>query len=398
MDFVTKLPKTPNGYDTIWVIVDRLTKSAHFLPMKETNPMKKLMKLYMKEVVTWHGVPVFIISDRDSKFTSLFWKALHKALGNRLDMSTAYHPQTDGQSERTIQTLEDMLSLVEFSYNNSYHTSIKAAPFEALLRFMVAFCPGNLRFVLKASYVLPPTSKLAFCQWKSRIKRYIDTKPNSELIHYCLKNPPYTYQWAEKTVPVTKGSSKTTTERYLENCGGVVGVGWAITKVFHKTHIHDQLNAKAEAVQNLLTGIRSQQSTRNRGKAIVTSFVPTYDPKPDTITEDDEMSKDKEIDKFMALISLSFKKIYKPTNNNLRTSSKSSRANQDNSLRLNRGTEDFSVTTARKYGPCINVTCQKSEKSKGMQLIQEKFYCVNKRKAGVQLNASEQKADWNDEY
>nr|GEW64748.1 putative reverse transcriptase domain-containing protein [Tanacetum cinerariifolium] len=81
MDFITKLPKTTNGYDTIWVIVDRLTKSAHFLPMRETNPMEKLMKLYMKEVVTQHGVPVSIISDRDGRFTSLFWKALHKALG-----------------------------------------------------------------------------------------------------------------------------------------------------------------------------------------------------------------------------------------------------------------------------------------------------------------------------
>ncbi|GJX89835.1 putative reverse transcriptase domain-containing protein [Tanacetum coccineum] len=124
MDFITKLPKTANGYNTIWVIVDRLTKSPHFLPMRETDPMEKLMKLYMKEV-----------------------KALHKALGTRLDMSTAYHPETDGQSERTIQTLEDMLRacvldfgmnydrnlpLVEFSYNNSYHTSIKVAPFEAL--------------------------------------------------------------------------------------------------------------------------------------------------------------------------------------------------------------------------------------------------------------------------
>nr|GFA81949.1 reverse transcriptase domain-containing protein [Tanacetum cinerariifolium] len=95
MDFITKLPKTTNGYDTIWVIVDRLTKSAHFLPMWENNPMEKLMKLYMKEVVIQHGVPVSIISDCDGRFTSLFWKALHKALGNRLDMSTAYHQETD---------------------------------------------------------------------------------------------------------------------------------------------------------------------------------------------------------------------------------------------------------------------------------------------------------------
>ncbi|GKC02124.1 putative reverse transcriptase domain-containing protein [Tanacetum coccineum] len=129
------------------VIVDRLKKSAYFLPMRETDPMEKLMKLYMKEAVTRHGVPVSIISDRDGRFTSLFWKALHKALGTRLDMSTAYHPKTDGQSERTIQTLEDMLRacvldfgknwdrhlpLVEFSYNNRYHTNIKIVPFEAL--------------------------------------------------------------------------------------------------------------------------------------------------------------------------------------------------------------------------------------------------------------------------
>nr|GEY00710.1 putative reverse transcriptase domain-containing protein [Tanacetum cinerariifolium] len=109
MDFITKLPKTTNGYDTIWVIVDHLTKSAQFLPMRENDPMEKLMKLYMKEVVTRHGVPISIIFDRNGRFTSLFWKALYKALGTRLDMSMAYHPETDGQSERTIQTLEDML-------------------------------------------------------------------------------------------------------------------------------------------------------------------------------------------------------------------------------------------------------------------------------------------------
>nr|GFA08518.1 hypothetical protein [Tanacetum cinerariifolium] len=109
IDFVTKLPKTSTGQDTIWVIVDRLTKSAHFLPMKETDSMEKLTRQYMMEVVSRHGVPVLIISDGDSKFTSHFWKSLNKALGTQLDMSKAYHPQIDGQSERTIQTLEDML-------------------------------------------------------------------------------------------------------------------------------------------------------------------------------------------------------------------------------------------------------------------------------------------------
>ncbi|GJZ93185.1 putative reverse transcriptase domain-containing protein [Tanacetum coccineum] len=118
MDFVTKFPRTSSGHDTIWVIIDRLTKSAYFLPMH-----------------------------RDSRFTSRFWQSMQEALGTRLDMGTTYHPQTDDQSERTIQTLEDMLRacvldfggswdvhlpLVKFLYNNSYHSSVRCAPFEAL--------------------------------------------------------------------------------------------------------------------------------------------------------------------------------------------------------------------------------------------------------------------------
>nr|GEZ99843.1 putative reverse transcriptase domain-containing protein [Tanacetum cinerariifolium] len=147
MDFVTKLPKSPQAYDTIWVIVNRLTKSTIFAPMRETDPLEKLAKLYLKEVVARHGIPVSIICDHDPRFASRFWRTLQKALGTSLDMSTTYHPETDEQSERTIQTLEDMLrayvigfkkgwvnhfSLVVFSYNNSYHGSIKAALFEAL--------------------------------------------------------------------------------------------------------------------------------------------------------------------------------------------------------------------------------------------------------------------------
>ncbi|GKE34530.1 putative reverse transcriptase domain-containing protein [Tanacetum coccineum] len=146
-EFFTKLPNSSQGYDTIWVIVDRLTKSAIFVPMRETDPLEKLARLYLKEVVTRHGIPISIICDRGPRFAINFWRSLQKALGTNLDMSTAYHPQTDEHRERTIQTLEDMLCacaidfgkgwvnhlpLVEFSYNNSYHASIKAAPFEAL--------------------------------------------------------------------------------------------------------------------------------------------------------------------------------------------------------------------------------------------------------------------------
>nr|GEV28509.1 hypothetical protein [Tanacetum cinerariifolium] len=154
---------TSGGRDTIWVIVDRLTKSAYFLPIREDDTLEKLTRQYLKEVVSKHEVPVSIISDRDGRFTLHFWKSLNKALSTHLDMSTTYHPETDGQSERTIQTLEDMLRacvldfgkgwdkhlpLVEFLYNNSYHTSIKAAPFEALYgrkcRSPICWAKGNM--------------------------------------------------------------------------------------------------------------------------------------------------------------------------------------------------------------------------------------------------------------
>ncbi|KZV15938.1 hypothetical protein F511_08729 [Dorcoceras hygrometricum] len=147
MDFVTHLPRLSRGCDAVWVIVDRLSKSAHFIPYDVRCSMKKMARLYIDHVVRLHGVPVSIVSDRDPRFTSRFWKSLQAAMGSRLAMSTAYHPQTDGQSERTIQILEDMLqavvldfsggwqdslSLVEFSYNNSYQVTIGMAPFEAL--------------------------------------------------------------------------------------------------------------------------------------------------------------------------------------------------------------------------------------------------------------------------
>ena len=147
MDFVTGLPKTKRGNTAIWVIVDRLTKSAHFLPIPITYGSEKLSQLYVREIVHLHGIPASITSDRDAKFTSNFWQSLQEELGTKLNFSTAFHPQSDGQSERTIQTLEDMLRavildrggswetilpLIEFAYNNSYQATINMAPYEAL--------------------------------------------------------------------------------------------------------------------------------------------------------------------------------------------------------------------------------------------------------------------------
>lgn len=147
MDFVVGLPKTKQGHDAIWVIVDRLTKSAHFLPVSMKYSVDTLSKLYIREVVKLRGIPISIVSDRDARFTSKFWNSFQKAMGTRLDMSTAFHPQTDGQTERVNQVMEDMLracvldfkgswdeylALIEFAYNNSYHSSIGMTPYEAL--------------------------------------------------------------------------------------------------------------------------------------------------------------------------------------------------------------------------------------------------------------------------
>ena len=147
MDFVVGLPKIVGQHDSVWVIVDRYTKSAHFLPVRTTYTVEQYAELYVKEIVRLHGAPRSIVSDRDPTFTSKFWESLQKAMETQLRFSTAYHPQTDGQSERTIQILEDMLRacvldfggswskyipLIEFSYNNSYQATIGVAPYEML--------------------------------------------------------------------------------------------------------------------------------------------------------------------------------------------------------------------------------------------------------------------------
>lgn len=204
MDFVGALPKSKKGNDTIWVVVDRLTKTAVFIPIKNTWSMVQLAIAYVNFVVKYHGVAKDIISDRDSRFLSNFWQSVQKAMGTKLLMSTAFHPATDGQTERTIQTLEDMLrscvmeyqgswedylDLIEFSYNNSHHASIGMAPFEALYgrkcRSPICWNDISETIVLGPEFVEDTVKQVRLIQEKIRAaqdrqKSYADLKRSDE--------------------------------------------------------------------------------------------------------------------------------------------------------------------------------------------------------------------------
>jgi transposase InsO family protein len=147
MDFVVGLPRTPKGNDLVWVIVDRLTKVAHIVPVKTRYTTEKHAELYVEHILRLHGTPRSIVSDRGPQFVSKFWQSFHKLMGTTLNHNTAFHPQTDGQTETVNQVLEDMLRacaltygtdwesslpFAEFSYNNSFQASLRMAPFEAL--------------------------------------------------------------------------------------------------------------------------------------------------------------------------------------------------------------------------------------------------------------------------
>nr|GEU47239.1 reverse transcriptase domain-containing protein [Tanacetum cinerariifolium] len=166
MDFITKLLKSLQGFDTIWVIVDRLTKSAHFLPIKENDPLDKLARLYLNRIIARHGILVSIICDCDRRFTSNFWRSFQKALGTNISMSTAYHPKTNSQSERTIQTLKNMLNACMIDFGKAQD---RQKSYADLKRKPIEFEVGD-RVMLKVS---PWKGVVRFSKWGKLNPRYV---------------------------------------------------------------------------------------------------------------------------------------------------------------------------------------------------------------------------------
>ena len=198
MDFMTHLPWTLQRHDAVWVIMDRLTKSAHFLAVRMAFTLEEFYRLYIREIIRLHGVLVSIVSDMDPRFTTHFWKSFEKAMGTKLMMSTAFHLQTDGQLERTIQVLEDMLRacvldlkgsweeylpVMEFAYNNNYEASIQMAPYEALYgrpcQSLICWIEEGERSIIGPDLIRYTSEKVGFI-WKrllidqSQQKSYTD--------------------------------------------------------------------------------------------------------------------------------------------------------------------------------------------------------------------------------
>ncbi|KAL1206308.1 hypothetical protein V5N11_032449 [Cardamine amara subsp. amara] len=296
MDFVVGLPVSRTK-DAIWVIVDRLTKCARFLAIKKTDGSVVLAREYVKEIVRLYGVPVSVVSDRDPKFTSEFWKAFQKEMGTRVHMSTAYHPQTYGQSERTIQTFEDLLrmcvldwgghwvdhlSLIEFAYNNSYQASIGMAPYEALYgrpcRTPLCWTQVGERSTLGASFVQETTEKIRVLKLnmeeaQDRQKSYADRRRrefefdvgDSVYLKMALLRGPNRSITATKLSPRYMGPF-----RILERVGPVAyrlelpAIMQAFHKVFHVSMLKKCLHRGDEVVAEIPLDLQPNLTVETR--------------------------------------------------------------------------------------------------------------------------------------
>ncbi|GJU45004.1 retrovirus-related pol polyprotein from transposon TNT 1-94 [Tanacetum coccineum] len=325
MDFVMKLPKSSQGYDTIWVIVDRLTKSAIFVPMRETDPMDKLARIYLKEVVTRHGIPLSIICDRDPRFASNFWRSLQNALGTSLDMSTAYHPQTDGQSKRTIQNLE----------------------------ICIRACGKSI--------------------WKGNTPRtLILLRPNLGVLQY------------------QKEVNEIRAERIANNANPLALV--VVAQSHQDPYYQAPKSHKSYAPTSKASPqTRSHATTRHKGKEIAKPITPPSESASEEDSDPEQAQKDKEMQKNLTLIAKYFKNIYKPTNNNIRTSSNSRNKNVDTTLRYKNDNQignQRTVTVARAR----ETEYRKPKRVKDFTYHKEKMLLCKQAKKGVSLQAEQ--SDW----
>nr|GEW54800.1 reverse transcriptase domain-containing protein [Tanacetum cinerariifolium] len=354
MDFVTKLPRTSNGNDTIWVIIDRLTKSAHFIPTRETESMDTLTWLYIKEIISRHGVPISIISNRDIHFTSRFWQSLQNALATQLHMSTTYHPKTDGQSKRTIQTLKDMLRACAIDFGKGWE---KHLPLTRLFQFLKVVLKQQLKGIDNDIYSTVDSCPNACEMWK-----LIEMLKQGESIN--VQDLETNLYWEFGKFTSRDGESlESYYSRFYKMMNELVRNQCDVTN--HQVNVQFLLKLQPEWKRSQLA------ATRNRGKAIVNSPPPIYDQDPFMVAEDDEIG-----------------------------------AGYDNQRlgNVDGARETIGTTVVQKYGiQCYNCKefrhvareCQKQKKEKDAAYHREKMLLCKQEEARIQLNTEQ--ADWRDD-
>nr|GEV55107.1 hypothetical protein [Tanacetum cinerariifolium] len=420
MDFVTKLPKISSGHDIIWVIMDRLTKSAYFLPTHDDYKMDRLARLYLNDIFARQGVPILIISDRDSQFMSRFWQLMQKALGTHLDMSIAYHPQTDIQKVGEGQLIGPELVQETTKKISQINGRLKAArdrqkSYADKRRKPLEFSVGPVAYRLRLPkelngiHVTFHMSKLKKCLADPTLQVPLDEIQLDAKLKF-MKEPVKILEREFKKLKRSRIAIVKEMWEAIERLQQEWSRFMTIVKQQHKLDevSYHKLFDILKQYQNEVNELRVERLTRNanplalvatsqanqdpyyqtsrhKGKEIAKPVTPPSEIASEEGIDPEQAQRDKDMQENLALIAKYFKKIYKPTNNNLRTSSNSKNKNVDTTLRHKNDNQSGQFRNQR-------TECRKLKRVKDSAYHKEKKLLCKQAEQGVPLQAEQY--DW----